>query len=160
MYNNLVHNALQFAIFAHGNQMYGNFPYIVHLSDVHKILREYHYDDEEILAASFLHDTIEDCGVSREMIEARFGEKVAKYVWAVSGFGANRKERKADMLAKLQDFPKAVSLKMADRYANILNCQTFNPRLLEMYKKEYSDYDTLFETADSFLNSKIRKILI
>ena len=156
----LEYEAMKFAVFMHGNQIYGAFPYIVHLSDVVKNLRLYHYDDEEILAAGWLHDTMEDCHVSKDQLYSLFGNKVTSLVTSVTGIGSNRVERKMDMISKLKLYSKAIPLKMADRLANIENCQKFNPRMLEMYKKEFSDYDELFESANSEMNRVIRGILL
>ena len=151
--------AMHFAVFAHDRQMYGNFPYIVHLCDVVRNLRAFHYDDEEMLMAGFLHDVVEDCDVSLSIIQNRFGIKVAKLVDAVTGEGSNRQERKLSTIKKLNKYPKAIPLKMVDRLCNITNCITFNPRMLSMYEKEFDDYDLLFESADRVLNAKIRKLL-
>lgn len=155
----LVHSAVNFAISMHRGQMYGAFPYIVHLSDVVKNLRRFHYDDLDYMAAGFLHDTIEDCGVTVNMLQLHFNGTVANLVDAVSGEGNNRRERKASMIEKLKAYPKAVPLKMADRLANITNCVNFNPRLLNMYEKEFDDYDLLFEAADREMNKEIRQML-
>lgn len=156
---NFIHDAMQFAIFMHGKQLYGNFPYIVHLCDVVKNLRVYNYDDPEMIAAGFLHDTIEDCQVTFEILDVRFSEKTANLVNAVSGNGPTRKARKESMIANLKAFPKAIPLKMADRLANIRNCAQFNPRLFTMYEKEFDDYDLMFEGADRSMNAEIRTIL-
>ena len=158
-FNAHVHKAMEFAVFMHGTQLYGNFPYVVHLADVVRNVRLYNYDSIEMVSAAFLHDTIEDCDVSYEMLFKRFGEQTDKLVDAVSGVGGNRKERKASMIAKLQAYPKAIPLKMADRLANIRNCVVFNPRMLEMYRKEFDDYDLLFESSDRIMNADIRRVL-
>jgi (p)ppGpp synthase/HD superfamily hydrolase len=42
------------------------------------------FDDPEILAAAFLHDTIEDCDVDYDEILELFGRNVADYVAAMS----------------------------------------------------------------------------
>ena len=154
-----VQRAMEFAVFMHADQKYGNFPYIVHLSDVVKNLRLYDYDDDDTLAAGFLHDVMEDCHVTELMLAHRFSDRTAKLVDAVTGVGANRKERKASTLSKLPHYPKAIPLKMADRLANIENCHKFNSRLLEMYKKEFEDYDEMFESTNHKMNKVIRKYL-
>jgi len=132
----------------HEGKMYGRFPYCFHLADVVKNLVKFNYDDEDMIAAGYLHDVIEDCGQSEDGLSDLFNPKVAKLVAAVSGKGVNRKEKKADMIAKLQAYPKAVPLKMADRMANIQNCKEFNPRMLDMYRKEMFDYQQLFSNTN------------
>jgi len=63
-------------------------PYIAHLIAVSSLVWEDggqlgHLDEkhrEELAIAGLLHDAIEDAGVSREQIAARFGERVAQIV--------------------------------------------------------------------------------
>ncbi len=171
-------NKLQTAAFmaaqAHSTQLYGHMPYIVHVAEVVRTLQEFHYDDEDLLIAGFLHDILEDApdyfttysedekkalGIEHS-IELLFNKNVYRLVDAVTGVGKNRREKKLNTLIKLNAYPKAIPLKMADRLANIRNCVKFNPRMLEMYKKEFNDYDTMFEESNSEMNSHIRAILV
>lgn len=66
-----------------------NVPYIAHLIAVSGLVWEdgdqmAHLEDqkhrEELAIAALLHDAIEDAGVSKEQIAARFGERVAQIV--------------------------------------------------------------------------------
>ena len=54
-------------------------PYIVHPMEAASIAATITTDDA-VLAAAVLHDVIEDCGVSVEELEARFGRAVAELV--------------------------------------------------------------------------------
>ena len=54
-------------------------PYIVHPVEAMAIAAAL-TDDEHVLAAAVLHDVIEDCGVTAEEIERRFGARVAYLV--------------------------------------------------------------------------------
>jgi (p)ppGpp synthase/HD superfamily hydrolase len=139
-----INQAIIIAAQQHDGQMYGFKPYIHHLMDVVNNLYAYGYDDEDIICAGWLHDVLEDTAYEGDRLKVIFGEKVYALVWAVTGNGKNRKERKADMLAKLKDYPKATALKMADRLANIKNCRNTNLQLLEMYAKEMPEYVELF----------------
>jgi len=56
-----------------------NIPYIVHPMEVAAIAATITADDA-VLAAAVLHDVIEDCGVSADELEARFGSEVAVLV--------------------------------------------------------------------------------
>jgi GTP pyrophosphokinase len=58
-------------------------PYITHPIEVVDILAGLEMDTPS-LAAGFLHDVIEDCGVSRETLAAEFGDEVAGLVDAVT----------------------------------------------------------------------------
>jgi (p)ppGpp synthase/HD superfamily hydrolase len=55
--------AREFAIKAHGEQKYGEFPYSVHLDEVATIAKPYG-ESAEIVA--YLHDVIEDTSVTKK----------------------------------------------------------------------------------------------
>lgn len=58
-------------------------PYIVHPVSVALILME-HTNDEEVLIAGILHDTIEDTGYTKEQMEEEFGTRVTQLVLDVT----------------------------------------------------------------------------
>lgn len=80
---NLLTEATIFAAKAHeGAKRRGTqIPYIVHPMETAAIAAGLTCD-EEVIAAALLHDVIEDCGVTREELAARFGERVAALVQA------------------------------------------------------------------------------
>ena len=57
--------------------------YIIHPIEVHNCLKQF-TDDEDILAAALLHDTVEDCDVTFEDIYNKFGGRVAALVGEVT----------------------------------------------------------------------------
>lgn len=127
-----------FAANAHKGQTYGEHPYIRHLADVESVLRRFGFQDNDLLTAAWLHDSVEDAGVSIHDITSRFGLDVAILVYAVTdGKGKNRKERKAVSYRKMVDRPRAIILKLADRIANVENSLNNNSGLLQMYRKEH-----------------------
>lgn len=132
------------AIKYHGTQLYGNKPYSYHLDMVYDIAVEFGLNDNYLMAA-YLHDMIEDCGVDKHFILSISNLEVSEMVFAVSGEGNNRKERKLSMISKLENFPMAINLKMIDRLANMRESQLNNPKLFDMYLKELPDYLPLFE---------------
>ena len=73
--------ALLFSARAHREQRRkgSEMPYVAHLLAVAAIVIENGGDEDEAIAA-LLHDVMEDQGVSREEIERRFGERVARIV--------------------------------------------------------------------------------
>ena len=82
----MIDKAIAFATKAHEGQLRKgtNLPYILHPMEVGMIVSRM-TDDNEVIAAAVLHDTVEDCdGVSLEMIREEFGEKVARIVTAES----------------------------------------------------------------------------
>jgi len=130
--------ARRFAEAAHKDQRYGDAPYVTHLVAVRRVLADFDHAGALAIAA-WLHDTVEDTGVTREEIETRFGAEVAGLVWAVTGVGANRKERNADAYAKIQAHPPAAILKLADRIANVEASRAV-PKKLEMYRAEWESF--------------------
>lgn len=86
-------------------------PYIVHPVAVASIVSR-HIDDEDIVAAGLLHDTLEDTVYTKEAMEAEFGERVAAIVLGVtipeplegeSGAWAESRVRYLDNLAGAPD---------------------------------------------------------
>ena len=77
----LLDRAITFAVRAHsGTERRGKgFPYIVHPMEAVSIVATM-TSDQELLAAAALHDTVEDTGVTVEMLRTEFGERVADLV--------------------------------------------------------------------------------
>lgn len=137
--------ARQVAIAAHGDQKYdGIFPYVKHLDDVVEVLKEFGQDSAPMVCAGYLHDVIEDGGLSYNKIAGYFGPLIAEIVFCVTDeLGRNRKERKAKTLPKIASNRSAVALKLADRIANIRHGGK-----IDMYRKEYPEFrDALFSSA-------------
>lgn len=66
-------------------------PYIVHPLEALSIASTV-TNDENVLAATVLHDVVEDCGVSLSEIKFRFGKEVARLVAADT---ENKRENKS-----------------------------------------------------------------
>ena len=78
---NKVETAIQYALLAHaGMKRKGKErPYILHPLEVLCIVSTM-TEDEDILAAAVLHDTVEDTGVTLSDIREHFGERTAGLV--------------------------------------------------------------------------------
>lgn len=146
-----VDKARIFAIKTHGKQLYGLYPYALHLAWVEEVLKRHGCSEDDLLAAAWLHDIMEDCGVSFEYIAKRFGSQIAKLVSLVSDMeGRSRAERKRNTYTKLVACkePRALALKLADRIANIEACREEGSNsLLRMYQKEHPDFAEMFRQA-------------
>jgi len=131
--------ARAFAIKAHGDQMYGEFPYHVHLDEVAKIASNF---GEKAEVVAFLHDVIEDTPVTEDEIDANFGSLVARCVSILSDEpGDTRKIRKAATYKKMAmvkgDEELALLVKAADRLANMRSCvRSKKTDFLSMYITE------------------------
>ena len=78
----MVNRAIEFATKAHEGQLRKGTsrPYIVHPIEVGDIVSTM-TRDEEIISAAILHDTNEDCeGITKEILEEQFSERVANIV--------------------------------------------------------------------------------
>ena len=79
-----IHKAFEFASEAHFGQVRtSGDPYVSHPIAVANILSSFKMD-EDSLSAAMLHDVIEDCGVPKSVIEAKFNKNVANLVDGVS----------------------------------------------------------------------------
>jgi len=81
----LLTQAVIFAATAHDGAVRKgtDIPYLVHPMEAAAIAASL-TSDEELLAAAVLHDVIEDCGVTAQELETRFGARVAGLVFAES----------------------------------------------------------------------------
>jgi (p)ppGpp synthase/HD superfamily hydrolase len=133
----LIDKAKDFALKAHGNQMYGDELYIYHLESVYYVLREFGITSENLLASAYLHDTIEDTKISYQDIKREFGYEVAEIVYGVTDeLGRNRSERHQKTYPKTALNPQSVILKLADRISNVRASRCWNIKL-DMYEKEH-----------------------
>jgi (p)ppGpp synthase/HD superfamily hydrolase len=136
----VVAQARLFAVEAHGEQRYGNQPYVVHLDAVAELLTPF---GEQAQVVGYLHDVVEDTPVSIDIVRLEFGEQVATCVALVTDEqGPNRRERKAKTNAKLTQVSDENSLalivKAADRLANLrTSTGGNNDSKLEMYRGEH-----------------------
>ncbi len=119
----MVKEARDFAIKAHEGQFRKGTrrPYIVHPLEVAEIVRKI-TQDEEVICAALLHDTIEDCkGVTEEVIKEQFGERIAKIVVAESEDKSKTWiERKSATIERIRKAPYEVQvICLADKLSNL-----------------------------------------
>ena len=135
--------ARAFAVAAHGEQMYGEHPYVPHLDAVALIAEPF---GEAAVVAAYLHDTVEDTSVTLTDVADRFGPHIAACVALLTDQpGANRKERKAAAYAKLAQvsgpLELALIVKAADRLANVrASVKDDNARMLQVYRGEHPTF--------------------
>ena len=134
--------ALAFATKAHAGQVrkYTGEPYINHPVDVAEIVKTVPHT-EAMIAAAYLHDVVEDCGVLRAEITARFGVDVSDLVYWLTdvsiGVKANRKERKAMDRAHIAQAPDAAkTIKLADLIDNTRTIAALDPDFWRVYRRE------------------------
>lgn len=118
----LVQKAKSFSAGKHGQQTrkYDGAPYTTHLDAVVSILKRHGITEPVVLAAAYLHDTVEKTDTSvREIIDL-FGTDVAKLVyWLTDDDRSNRKVRKLMSAWRLSRAPwEAKLIKLADLVEN------------------------------------------
>ncbi|HEX6126243.1 MAG TPA: HD domain-containing protein [Pyrinomonadaceae bacterium] len=104
-------------------------PYINHPLEVASTLvNDGAIDDIDVIVAGILHDTVEDCDVTFEELEAQFGQRVAGLVREVTDDKslpkAERKRLQVEHAPHLSHGAKQI--KLADKISNIRDV-TLNP---------------------------------
>lgn len=123
----LIFDAIEFATRAHAGQYRKGtrIPYIAHPLAVAKLLIENNFEPEVVIAG-LLHDTIEDTNVTIQEIRARFGERVAVIVAAVTELPRSFawEERKRAILQQMETAPfEVLALECADKLDNLREIQ-------------------------------------
>lgn len=165
-YPNILDRAHHFAQTAHAKQVrkYSGIPYFGHLHEVATILTEHGFDDE-IVAAGYLHDVIEDQPVSREVIEEWFGRRVAQLVWEVTDQSkpsdGNRKVRKEiDRQWLSKACPAAQSIKLADLISNGKDITENDPKFAEVFLTEKASLLEVLRDGDEWLYTRAKWALV
>src|ERR1044071_8590973 len=99
----------------------GNEPYINHLAEVANLLSEATDGaDAELVAAGWLHDTIEDTDTTREELAQRFSDRVASLVVECTDDMslAKAERRRRQVTDGPHKSPGAKLIKIADKISN------------------------------------------
>jgi len=121
----LVSRAANFAAERHKDQRRkgkGQVPYVNHLADVARLLAVATKGaDPELVAAGWLHDTVEDTATSHNELVSAFGDDVASLVREVTDDKSLPKaERKRLQVVKTPaKTPRAKMIKLADLTSNL-----------------------------------------
>jgi len=136
----LAKKAAGFAMKAHAGvyRMGSGEPYFEHVERVAKALAALGFP-EHVVAAGYLHDVVEDAGVSSEELAKEFGPEVAALVAEVTnpvlpkepGNRAWRKAKEVEHLAKASYY--GASLKLADMGDNSSNVAAVAPKFAAKY---------------------------
>jgi len=128
LYSYRIEQAIRAAALLHRDQVRKGpapLPYVTHLFAVALIISDY-TDNEDIVIAGLLHDTLEDTDYTREELQDDFGRKVCDIVLAVSEHIENPdekkewKERKKRYIKQLADAPQeALIVSSADKIHNM-----------------------------------------
>jgi GTP pyrophosphokinase len=127
----LIRRAYEFSFQAHIEQKRSSGePYIIHPLNVASTLVKLKMDVETIIAG-LLHDTIEDCDVTAEVIEREFGTSIMQIVLGLTKISKiefkSKEESQAEnfrkMLVAMAKDLRVIIVKLADRMHNIRTLQ-------------------------------------
>lgn len=158
----LIEHAALFAANAHGainqRRKYTNEPYIVHPAAVAKIVQSVAHTPE-MVAAAFLHDTVEDTEVTLTEIEVAFGAEVRKLVYWLTDISqpedGNRATRKAIDRDHIALAPaEAQTIKLADLIDNTETIVAHDPDFAVVYLKEKARLLEVMTKGDRILHAR------
>jgi len=141
---NLSIKAMVFARLVHRDQRrkYTNNPYSDHLAEVAGIAATAApaglVDLDVYLATAWLHDSVEDQGVTRDQLAGAFGDVVAGSVMLLSDLElGSRAARKAASRSRLSGAPGWVqTIKVADMISNTSSIVEHDPKFARVYLEE------------------------
>ncbi len=132
--------AMEFARKVHRDQVrkYTGNPYVDHLAEVAGITAAARPYDETSLAVAWLHDCMEDQGVTRKFLEKSFSDLVGYGVFMLSDLEeGNRAQRKELSRLRLDAAPHWVqTIKCADLISNTSSIVKHDPEFAKVYLEE------------------------
>ncbi len=152
----VVERARVFATAAHAAvaqlRKYTNEPYIVHPTEVVGIVKTVPHTPA-MLAAAYLHDVVEDTGVTLETVRAEFGDEVADLVGWLTDVSrpdhGNRAARKAVDRAHTAAAPAAAqTVKCMDICSNTKSIAEHDPKFAVTYLVEKRQLLEVMTKAD------------
>ena len=171
---NRFENALIYAINAHSGQVRKNAgtPYILHPLEAAAVAAML-TDDEDVLIAILLHDTVEDTDVTYDDIKREFGQRIADFV---AGETEDKREgtpkneswyiRKVESLEHLKNACREVKIMwLADKVSNMRSfCNQYRKegsamwrhynqhdvKLQEWYYRTIADYVSEFKGTEAY----------
>lgn len=142
----IIGKAAEFAMWAHAGQKrkYTGEPYIVHCAEVAALVQSVNMAIDvtldQMVAAAWLHDTIEDCPdkANYGIIKYQFGDAVIDMVWALTDTEeGNRATRKALSRSRLSSASQETkTIKLADLISNTRSIVSCDPSFAKLYLEE------------------------
>jgi HD domain len=135
----------------------------VHLKSVAQIV-SYVSRDEEVIAAAWLHDVVEDTGATFGDVERRFGVRVATLVheltvgsYLVRGNRAARFAREKEHFARVS--AAASTIKLADLIDTCRDLHKNEPTAFKRFALEAAELATVLERGDQALLARLKRYL-
>ena len=143
-------------------------PYVNHLIEVvHHLAQSSAADDRVLLAAGYLHDTVEDTDTSSEELARHFGADVAHVVAEVTDDKSLRKDarKRAQIDGISRKSPRAQLLSIADKTANVASILRSPP--MDWSRQRMSEYGDWSEAVvaqirgrDAYLEAAFAEALV
>lgn len=165
--NDLVGRARQFATEAHQRidqrRKYTNQPYQEHLKAVAELVASV-TDDPEMIAAAWLHDTVEDTPATFGDIEREFGSRLRELVADLTDVSrpadGNRSQRKAiDRHHSSLASPRAKTVKLADLIDNCRDICRHDANFARVYLGEAAALLDVLHDGDAGLHARAQKVV-
>jgi len=142
---------------------YSNKPYQTHLEAVAKLVATV-TDDQELIAAAWLHDTVEDTPATLGDIEASFNPAIAELVEELTDVSkpsdGNRAARKAiDRLHLAHASARAKTIKLADLIHNCADIVHHDKKFAVTFLAEMKALLQILTEGDASLLKRAHKIL-
>lgn len=165
--DDLVSKARAFAASAHGRldhrRKYTFEPYVVHLQAVADLVASVS-DDPDMLAAAWLHDTVEDTDTTLADLEHHFGTTVAGLVSDLTDISrpadGNRAVRKSIDRSHLANASqRAKTIKLADLIHNCRDICSHDAEFAKIYCAEMATFMEVLQDGDATLYSQAMDVL-
>lgn len=126
---NVIARAERFAREAHEGQFRtdGVTPYITHPEQVAEILAVVS-GDPEVIAAGWLHDTLEDTDTKPEQLIQEFGKRITRLVWEVT----HEEHQNGAYFPRLES-REGIMIKFADRLSNLSDMSDWDDKKIAWY---------------------------
>lgn len=162
----IISRAYLFARNAHNGQVrkYTGEPYIQHCRNVAKLVSGLG-GSEQMIAAAYLHDTIEDCGVNVNDIRDEFGSVVLQLVIGLTDMytkenypDMNRELRKKNEAARYAtESIEVQTIKLCDLIDNTSCIVKYDPEFAITYLREKADLLEVFDVSVLRLAKRLRR---
>lgn len=167
MARNIAYGARLFATAAHAAvrqvRKYTGEPYIDHPAEVVQILIGLNDVTPAMIAAAWLHDVVEDTGVTLDLVREEFGGEIAKLVYGLTDVSrpedGNRATRKAiDRAHTAAQCPRVKTIKLADLISNTRSIVARDPEFAKVYLAEKRELLEVLRDGDSTLWERAAKL--
>ena len=145
----MLEKAKNYAIEKHRsvNQTYDTFEYAYHLEKVYETAKNFIHlieeaEQENVLAACWVHDIIEDARETYNDVKKETNETIAELAYALTNEkGRTRAERANEKYYQgIRETKNASFVKFCDRIANVQHAKENGSRMFQVYKEENANF--------------------